>query len=92
MKTLLDDLSPQDLDSLLRLVHGFKNRFSAAVKEYIDAAHARGIKEPVICAAIADECLKLSAAMYTGDHETFIECARGALEFAERMRPKTAVQ
>ena len=77
---MLSDLSAREVADIVALTAQFHKRFASVAGEVLKVAKERGIDERAARLSIATETLLLSATMYTGTTESFLECARRALE------------
>lgn len=82
----MKQLSANEVRQLLSLSKQFTKRFAGVAQAVLMVAHEEKINERVARLSIATECLLLSAFMWDGDPETFVDAARAALNDAARSR------
>lgn len=90
--TMVCSLTAEEIEQALTLARVFKNRFAAVARDLLDAAREHEVEEHVARLSITTECLLLAAYMYTGDRESFLQCANQAMADAEVSRPEVGLQ
>lgn len=84
---MLRELSDREIRDVIMLTSQFEKRLNSVAEELRKVAQANRIADRTALLSIAAQALMLSAVMYPGTRESFLEAADKALEDAKLMEP-----